>query len=123
MCRLKPGGDYSDPGYVSTSFDSKVAADFLRGKPGVVMHVTARRGVEMAGMGLKAGDTQTEAEFLLPRGQRFKVLGVEPGANGSPAVVRLEQLENSVAFSDGRRDRPCLVPPGAHPQPPLWTTR
>jgi hypothetical protein len=88
-------------GYSSTTTDPAVADKFLRGNTdaGLVFDIEARHGVSVGELtGTKQG--QAEAEFLLPRGQQFDVLGVEDGGPGQPARVRIRQRAEAAKSSE-----------------------
>jgi hypothetical protein len=84
------------PGFTSTSFDPELAADFSgrEGKAPVHFEVLARHGLALDDLSVNGG----EKEFLLPRGQKFRVAGVKdvPYRVGKETVTRkviqLEQL-------------------------------
>jgi hypothetical protein len=69
-----PGTIFHDLGFVSTSFDQNKAASFSKNKPGGgIAHIYLRKGLKALVLnGLS--EHQSEAEVLLPRNSKFRVL-------------------------------------------------
>ena len=78
---LHVGGEYIDDGFVSTSLIGSVAWGVFGGFGGVgraVMQIKLPKGTNCALTRPETMKSQ-ECEVLLPRGSRFKVVGIEPG--------------------------------------------
>jgi hypothetical protein len=70
LSTLKLGQTFSDKGFVSTSISKDAADTFSRGIPPMMMRIKAPATTKGAFVGGR------EAEFILPRGQSYKVTGV-----------------------------------------------
>lgn len=81
----------SDRGFVSTSLDSGIAADFS-GKAGIVMRIKVNKGQRGVFLG-KISNVPKEAEVLLPRGIKFKITGVK-------SVVRSGHINKNASMTE-----------------------
>jgi len=72
---LKEGDVWSDKGYISTSADKKVASVFSR--EGAVVEILVRKGQPGLYLEPFAPTPYYEAEILLPRGSKFRILKKE----------------------------------------------
>jgi hypothetical protein len=84
LASLKVGDEIREPGFTSTSPDKGVAEGF--GKP---VKLTVPAGTK--GAYIDAVARSGEAEFLLPRGARFKVTSISAG------IPHLEMVTNVTA--------------------------
>lgn len=89
---LKPGDEFIDRGYTSTTFDDQVAEDFVDdyGDPADTVMVQIRVPAGSRAIAPDAIDAGTqEDELTLPRGTKFHVVRMPPSFGG-PGVVQLE---------------------------------
>lgn len=116
--KLRPGDEFVDPGFGSTSYLHQIGKDFSDGfkvRPGVEIQITVPKGFPAMPI---PSEFPKEREILLPRGVRYKVLSAETDANGrkivkmlagrpDPVVAAKEALPPGFAAdavdSDGRR--------------------
>ena len=85
------GGDFTDAGFVSVSSQREVAVNFAgtHGPEAVVMNVLTPKGTRAFGMNLSnATNLPEEAELILQRGTRFRVL-----RKSTPDGVRTMDVE------------------------------
>jgi hypothetical protein len=78
------GREFDDFGFVSTTTDRSVAQVFTDGAgnvdtPGFLMEIKVPSGSSALDVGpLQPGSVNTESEILLPRGNRYRITGVDP---------------------------------------------
>lgn len=90
--QLEVGGTFSDPAYLSTSTDSRVAEQFaLTADPGRTPTLLAIEGYDGVDVSQLSRYT-SEAEILFPRGSQFEVVSRELGDDGVMRIV-LKQVE------------------------------
>lgn len=87
---FKVGQEFSDKGFVSTSMDRNVGDDFAVGD-GAFIRINAPKGTRGAYVDLLSPN-DTEQEFLLPRGSRFKVRKITKGKIGA-AVIDVDLIQ------------------------------
>lgn len=111
---LSVGEEFADAGFVSTSANPFVAETFAQGREDILAEIRVGKGARGFYMASHPvwGQGDREAEFLLPRGTRFKVLEELPkeSAHGPRRLV----LE---AITPG--NRPSPVP---NAKPPVLST-
>jgi hypothetical protein len=76
------GRPFEDMAFFSTSTDQSA----ISGYGNVGMEITARHGIDASPL----SNAQSENEFLLPRGSKFRIIGVE-NHDGRP-VIKLDQI-------------------------------
>ena len=81
---LKVGDTFTNHGYSSSSSSPKISTNFA-GKQGVLLKIDAKAGQA----GYPYGFHDSEKEYVLPRGLKYKVKSIEKSATG-PAVVSVE---------------------------------
>jgi GNAT superfamily N-acetyltransferase len=113
---LEPGSTFVEHGYASTSANPNFADEFVpqvghdvryKLADRVDFHIKLPAGSHAAPMANEAaGYKGAEEELLLPRGTRFRVTKVEPGANGGPKRVFMEAIgtESPSLLKPGVRD-------------------
>ena len=131
---LRVGDEFTDLAFGSSSVDRSVAVSFAGGEfsDGVVVELHAPAGTKGLWMGkwrTSAGAEKsisrydTEAEFLLPRGTRFRVTGFEKAAPGRVGKIHAELLPPvKVPKPQVRRDQAEQRDDAARGLPPGFDT-
>lgn len=103
---LKPGSEFTDKAYVSTSSDPAVAGEFSYGTKSSLVRVHVPAGSKAVSVANAMGEDahsgedydplgeSGEREVLLPRGSRFRVIGVGDMRAHGKAVVDVELIEH-----------------------------
>jgi hypothetical protein len=73
---LKAGDEYTDLAFMSTSKSPKVAKAFAFGKNGKVIKIINPKGTQGLDMTDFIDDPEYEAEWVLPRGSKLKIISV-----------------------------------------------
>lgn len=85
---LKPGDNFHDAGFVSTSAREDLSRDFA--EDGSMFTIKVPPGSRMANAAQGGSVAPDEEEFVLAPGTKFKVTSVKPGADGEPTEYELE---------------------------------
>lgn len=131
LAELRPGDEWIDRGFISTSFNKDAAEAFTTESSGgiddtAVISILVPAGSRaIAPLALDASDSQGESELLLPRGTKFHVVDINfdeqanKGAGGWTVeleVVSTPDPDSLVAAAQGRRKER----EGAHPDKFVW---
>jgi hypothetical protein len=100
------GRPFEDMAFFSTSTDQSAVS----GYGNVGMEITARHGIDASPL----SNAQSENEFLLPRGSKFRIIGVE-NHDGRP-VIKLDQIVQRDAESTATQpEQPTTVDTAPEP--------
>lgn len=91
---LKPGVEFVEPGYSSTTRNEYVAQRFARGSEGIngtLYRITIPKGARALELGRMA--RYPEGEWLLPRGTRFRITGRDYDERIDTSILDLEVIE------------------------------
>lgn len=94
--KIKPGTEFTDQGYMSTTDDIDIAKSFTSGEKPIILNITTKKGLPVSdNYGAK------ENEYLLARGSKFKVTKIRKNAilnskNGAfrATLIEIEHLDS-----------------------------